>query len=126
MTAAVATEPELEPEPGQQEPVLEYELEPEPEVQVTSLVSVSVLGLQIVLLVMALAPALVPESARDTVAPPQRARACHDHPPPALLHPSDDRTQHRRLFQHPRMHTTSVSQGSDLATCTVHQRTVNG
>jgi hypothetical protein len=123
---AVATEPEPEPEPepGQQEPVLERE----PEVQLTSLVSVSVpgLGLQIVLLVMALAPALVPESARDTVAPPQRARACHDHPPPALLHPSDDRTQHRRLFQHPRMHTTSVSQGSDLATCTVHQHAVNG
>ena len=46
-----------------------------PEVQLTSLVSGSVpgLGLQIVLVVMALAPALVPESARDTVAPPQRA-----------------------------------------------------
>eukprot|EP01046_Picozoa_sp_COSAG06_P053857 COSAG06_NODE_9419_length_1906_cov_4.458771_1_plen_74_part_10 len=74
MTAAVATElepePEPEPEPGQQEPVLEPVLEREPEVQLTSLVSVPGLGLQIVLLVMALAPALVPESARDTVAPP--------------------------------------------------------
>ena len=108
---AVATELEPEPEPGQQEPVMEPVLEREPEVQLTSLVSVSVpgLGLQIVLLVMALAPALVPESARDTVAPPQRARACHDHPPPAAPHPSDDRTRHRRLCQRPRRHTTFAS-----------------
>jgi hypothetical protein len=89
--------------------VLELGLEPD---------SVSLPVLEIVL-VMALAPE--PESARGTVALPPRARACLDHRPPEAQRSSDDQTPRHHPDQRPRIRTTCVFLRLDPATCNRHQ-----